>query len=128
VNAYENLVVWERAIRLVSNIYKLTDNFPYDEKYCLRSQMRRAVISIPSNIAEGAGRYTSKDFNNFLSYTSGSCCELETQLLIARNLKYINVKQYEDTKLKVLEIKKMIFRLYQSNKTKPGALNQTHNT
>lgn len=118
MNTYENLIVWKKSMQLVTDIYNITDRLPSVENYCLKTQMRRAVVSIPSNIAEGAGRFTNKDFNNFLSFSSGSCCEIETQLLIAKNLKYINEQQYINTKHQVLIIKNMLFKLHQSNKTK----------
>lgn len=123
MNIYEDLVVWKKAIQLVTDIYNITSKFPGIENYCLTSQMRRAVISIPSNIAEGAGRFTNKDFNNFLSYSTGSCCEIETQLLIAKNLKYINEEKYMQTRGQISTIKNMLFKLHQSNMKKPQ-----HNT
>jgi len=120
MNVYENLIVWKMAMQLLTDIYDLTNKFPSIEKYCLTSQMRRAAISIPSNIAEGAGRFTKKDFNNFLSFSTGSCCEIETQLLIAKNLKYITDENYMHTRKQVKIIKNMLFKLHQSNIYKPN--------
>ena len=87
--SYKDLVVWQKAIDLVTEIYKITDAFPDREKYALTSQMRRAVVSIPSNIAEGRSWSTRKDFINFLHTALGSGTELETQLIIAEKLKYL---------------------------------------
>lgn len=83
---HTELKVWKRSIDLVEEIYHITDNFPKEEKYGLISQMRRSAVSIPSNIAEGAGRKSSREFLRFLEISSGSLCELETQLIIAKRL------------------------------------------
>jgi len=86
VKAHHRLKVWQRAIDLVIEIYKLTERFPKEEVYGLMSQMRRAAVSIPSNIAEGAARGTQREFRKFLSIAQGSVAELETQLIIASRL------------------------------------------
>lgn len=97
LNSYQDLIVWQKSIELVVEIYALTDNFPRNEIYGIISQMRRAAVSIPSNIAEGRLRGTRKDFRHFLLNSFGSGGELETQLIIARklpktkNLDYANV-------------------------------------
>ncbi len=85
---HHNLDVWKRSMDLAVAVYKMTDAFPRSEAYGLTQQMRRAAISIPSNIAEGAGRKGSKEFIQFLSTAQGSVAELETQLLIADQLRY----------------------------------------
>jgi four helix bundle protein len=87
---YADLKVWQRAIALVYGVYEATRTFPKDELYGLVSQLRRAAVSIPSNIAEGKGRCTRKDLNVFLCHSRGSLHELETQLLIAQHLGYLN--------------------------------------
>lgn len=87
---YADLKVWQRAMDLVYGVYKVTQVFPKHELYGLVSQLRRAAVSIPSNIAEGKGRVTRKDLNLFLCHARGSLHELETQLLIARHLGYLN--------------------------------------
>ncbi|MGA1998734.1 MAG: four helix bundle protein [Terriglobales bacterium] len=87
--SYEDLKVWQRAMDLVYVIYDMTRAFPKDELYGLVSQMRRAAVSIPSNIAEGKGRSTDKDFAVFLHHSRGSLHELETQIRIAHHLGYI---------------------------------------
>jgi four helix bundle protein len=86
---YHDLLVWQKAIELVTDIYRLTGEFPKDELYGLTSQIRRAAVSIPSNIAEGQGRLSRGEFRQFLGQARGSYAELETQLIIARNLGYL---------------------------------------
>lgn len=86
---FKNLTVWQKAIALVTRIYVTTQLFPREELYGLTSQIRRAAVSIPSNIAEGQARHTSREFRHFLSIAKGSLAELETQLIIAENLGYL---------------------------------------
>ena len=86
---HHNLIAWQRAIELVNDIYLETNNFPKREMYVLSMQMRRSVISIPSNIAEGAARNSDREFVNFLSIARGSLSELETQVIISKNLGYL---------------------------------------
>jgi four helix bundle protein len=88
--SYENLVVWQKAMRLVTDVYEATEGFPQREVYGLTQQIRSAAVSVPSNIAEGQGRRTVKEFRRFLRTARGSLLELETQLRIASNLKYLN--------------------------------------
>ena len=89
MKSHRDLDVWKGSIRMVSEVYMLTKRFPADELYGLTSQLRRAAVSVPSNIAEGAARGSSKEFTRFLSISLGSLAEMETQLLIATNLKYL---------------------------------------
>ena len=89
MKSHRDLDAWKKSIGLVSEIYLLTKKFPPDELYGLTSQMRRAAVSVPSNIAEGAARGSSKEFSRFLSISLGSLAEMETQLLIAENLNYL---------------------------------------
>jgi four helix bundle protein len=86
---YRDLLVWQKAIALVTDIYRLTREFPKDELYGLTSQIRRAAVSIPSNIAEGQGRLTRGEFRQFLGQARGSYAELDTQLISANNLGYL---------------------------------------
>ena len=86
INSYQDLIVWQKSIELVIELYTLTEKFPKEEIYGLTSQMRRAAVSIPSNIAEGRLRGTRKDFRHFLLNSFGSGGELETQLIIAKRL------------------------------------------
>ena len=89
IQSYKDLIVWQKSIELVTLIYNLTEGFPSKEIFGLTSQMRRAAVSIASNIAEGRCRGTRKDFTQFLRIAVGSCAELETQILIAKNLKFL---------------------------------------
>jgi four helix bundle protein len=88
--AHHDLKAWQEAMKLVKMIYENSSGFPEAENYGLKSQIRRAAVSIPSNIAEGAARTGSKEFLQYLSISRGSLSEVETQLLIAKNLGYIN--------------------------------------
>ena len=90
IKTYRDLVVWQKSMALVTEIYKATKSFPKDEIYSLISQMRRCAISIPSNIAEGFGRKSTNDYIRFLNITMGSLYELQTQLEISLNLRYTN--------------------------------------
>ena len=86
---YRDLIAWQKAMELVTQVYAITRAFPHDELYGLTSQLRRAAVSIPSNIAEGQARYSHAEFHRFLRNARGSLAELETQLQIASNLEYV---------------------------------------
>ena len=86
IESFKQLIVWQKAINLVKEIYKATNHFPNSELYGLVSQMRRSAVSIPSNIAEGKKRKTRKDFVQFLRIADGSASELETQIIISKDL------------------------------------------
>jgi four helix bundle protein len=90
VRSYQDLVAWQKAMELVTKIYRVSHKFPREEIFGLTSQLRRAAVSIPSNIAEGQGRSSRKEFLYFLGNAKGSLSEAETQILIARNLGYID--------------------------------------
>ena len=90
---YRDLVAWQKAIELVTAVYRVTRTFPREEMYGLTSQLRRAAVSIPSNIAEGQARYSHHEFQHFLRTARGSLAEVETQLVIARNLGYLAEKE-----------------------------------
>lgn len=111
MNQFRNLQVWQKAVSLAEMVYQETKDFPAEEKFGLTSQIRRSSVSIPSNIAEGAGRNTKKEFRNFLGHANGSAYELETQLIIARNLKYLNEKGFEEMEARCKEIQKMLYAL-----------------
>jgi four helix bundle protein len=89
IRSYRDLVVWQKAMELVAEIYRLTRAFPADEMFGLVSQLRRAAVSIPSNIAEGYGRTSTGEYKQFLGHARGSLWEVETQILIAPKLKYL---------------------------------------
>ena len=90
---FRDLVVWQKAVAFVTEVYRATQSFPTDERFGLTSQIRRAAVSIPSNIAEGQGRLTRGEFRQFLGHAKGSLCEVETQLIIAQNLGYLSDPQ-----------------------------------
>ena len=90
IRNHKDLEVWKKSMDLVSNIYKITESFPNKELYGLTNQIRRAAVSIPSNIAEGAARNSKKEFIQFLYIALGSLSELETQIIIANRLEYLN--------------------------------------
>lgn len=90
MNSYRDLRVWQQSMQLAVQVYRSTENFPKQELYGLTAQIRRAAISVPSNIAEGKGRRTDRDFSNFLFHARGSLLELETQILLARELQYFS--------------------------------------
>lgn len=108
IKSYKELIVWQKSVELSMYIYQCSKNFPRDELFGLRSQMRRSAVSIPSNIAEGRCRGTRKDFSHFLRIALGSCGELETQVIIAKKLKYIINKDYELIDGYLIEISKML--------------------
>jgi four helix bundle protein len=93
---------------MVTDIYKITTSFPKEEIYGLTSQIRRSAVSIPSNIAEGAGRNSKKEFKQFIHIALGSLSELETQLLIAHNIGYLEKPVYEEFNLRIVNLIKMI--------------------
>jgi four helix bundle protein len=95
VKNYSELLAWQRAMDLVESVYKVTQTFPREELYGLTSQIRRAVVSIPSNIAEGQGRGPTKEFTHHLAIAYGSLCEVQTQLLIAKRLGLINEQSFQ---------------------------------
>src|SRR5215210_3696863 len=104
---HEKLDVWGRAVDFVTLIYRATDSFPKEEKFGLTSQIRRAAVSIPANIAEGAGRKSSKEFAHFLSNAQGSASEVETELLIARRLGFLSEGNYQGLRAALDDIGRM---------------------
>ena len=114
MNNFRELNVWLKAVELATEIYKATDLYPKREIYGLTSQIRRCSISISSNIAEGAGRRSKKEFRQFLDITTGSCYELETQLIISRNLDYLSKEKFERLIKSLIEIQKMLYALIKS--------------
>jgi four helix bundle protein len=108
VSDYKDLLVWQKGMELVSLIYRLTRAFPTDEKFGLTSQMRRAAVSIPSNIAEGQARHTTGEFIQFLSHAEGSIAELDTQLIIAIKLNYCESAAVQPMQNFITELRKML--------------------
>ena len=113
---YKDLKLWQKGIELSTQIYKLTSTFPKEEKYGMISQIQRAVVSIPSNIAEGCGRNSDKELNHFLAIATGSSFELETQLLIAKNLDFTEQILLDQILKQLSEVQKMIYGLKNSLK------------
>lgn len=105
---YKQLDVWRRAMKLVREIYDCTRSFPRDEIFGLSSQMRRAAVSVASNIAEGKGRYSQKELVQFLYKSRGSLLELETQILIARDLGYVDDKSGQNLSTRTLEVTRIL--------------------
>jgi four helix bundle protein len=108
---YKELSLWNKAIALAEYVYEVSSHFPKSEQFGLFAQVRRCVVSISSNIAEGAGRNTNKEFDHFLSIARGSLYELETQLIISKRLSYISEEKLDEINLMLTEIDKMIFAL-----------------
>jgi len=114
--SFHDLRVWKKAMDLVVDVYQLTSTFPPEEKFGLTSQMRRAAISIPSNIAEGHGRRSAKEFVRFLWIANGSLVELETQILIAERLRFIPSEQGQEICNGLQDISRMMAGLRTSLK------------
>lgn len=113
---FKELLIWQKSIDFVTEIYKTTDSFPKEETFGLRSQIRRASVSIPSNIAEGNSRRSKPDYVQFLKISRGSCAEVETQLIISKNLKFLNDEIYFKLNQDIIEISKMLNGLINSLK------------
>lgn len=111
MHQYTKLVVWEKSVNVACSVYQLSKTFPGIEKFGLISQMTRAAVSISTNIAEGSGRNSKKEFIQFLSIANGSVCELETQLLISNKLNYCPNEVYQKISLELFSIKNMLFSL-----------------
>jgi len=112
--SYQDLLVWQKGIQLAKEVYAVTKYFPLDERFGLISQIKRAAISIPSNIAEGQCRGTKKDFTQFLRIAYGSAAELKTEIILAKELSFIKDSDYEQIISKITEIEKMLNALIQS--------------
>lgn len=108
---HEQLDVWKKAMDLVISVYRSTEAFPKEERFGLTSQIRRAAVSVPANIAEGAARHSSKEFAHFLSNAQGSASELETELLIARRLGFLNETVYRELRAALDSIGRMMIGL-----------------
>ena len=108
INSFRDLVIWQKAVSLSIKIYKSTETFPRSEIFGLVSQLRRSSVSIPSNIAEGRYRSSKKDFANFLRIAYGSCAESETQLLISKELNFLDEKGYNVLIADLTEVSKIL--------------------
>ena len=121
INSYKNLIVWQKGIVVCERIYKVTESFPKEEIYGLTSQMRRAAVSIPSNIAEGRNRSSRKDFINFLRISLGSTAELETQIEIAKRLPQTKHLSFEEIVILLEEISKMLSTMISKLRIPPNS-------
>ncbi len=109
IRTYKDLLIWQKGIILVVKVYKLVKDFPKEELYSLTNQIKRASVSVPSNISEGYGRNTDKYFSHFLDIARGSLYELETQIIISRELEFItNFELYDEILSIITEESKMI--------------------
>src|ERR1041385_4527824 len=106
--SYKDLLVWQKAIALAKIVYRFTQKYPSEEKFGLVAQMRRAAVSIPSNIAEGQARHTTGEFIQFLSHAEGSVAELDTQLILSIELKFCSESAAEPVFALVSEIRRML--------------------
>jgi len=111
MNYFKELKVWQKAIELVTETYLFTKEFPKDEIFGLTAQIRRCVVSIPSNIAEGCGRKSNKDFSNFLGIALGSSFEFETQIIISKNIGFLSEEQFGMLESEIHHIQNMIIKL-----------------
>jgi len=114
VKSFRELLVWQKAIQLSVLIYRLSKQFPREETYGLSNQMRRAAVSIPSNIAEGAGRLNTREYKQYLGVARGSSFELLTQLTIARELGFGDIEQLREAESTCDEIGRMLFGVIQA--------------
>jgi len=115
--SYRDLIAWRKAMDLVTEIYRVTRAFPRDELYGLSNQLRRAAVSVPSNVAEGQARFSSKEFHHFLSQARGSLVEIETQLTIAQKLNYLTSTQTQPLLDRAAELGKVLNGLIASIKS-----------
>lgn len=112
-HSYKKLKIWEKAMNITKKTYKISKKLPKEETYGLTSQMRRSAVSIPSNIAEGSQRKTDKDFANFISIAKGSLVEMETQLILSKELEFLNENELIDLFKSISELDKMLYSFYQ---------------
>jgi len=111
VQSFRDLLVWQKSMDLTTAVYRITQSFPREEMFGLTSQLRRSAVSIPSNIAEGQGRLSTREFRQFLGVARGSNCELQTQLEIARRLGLGNSQLLNDAESLSHEVGKMIYAI-----------------
>ena len=116
MHKYRELKIWQRSMDFVVKVYEISSLFPKEERYSLTSQLRRSTVSVPSNISEGAGRGTNKQFRIFLEYAMGSINEAQTEIELAYKVKYMAQNDYESLIDEALQIYKMILAFYNSLK------------
>lgn len=118
INSFKDLIVWQKSIVLVSEIYAITKLFPTEEKFGLVTQLNRAVVSIPSNVAEGWGRESTKNYLQFLRNSRGSLMEVETLIIISNNLGYLDESNFLSVTTQIVEVGKILQGLIKSIKEK----------
>ena len=116
--SYRDLIAWQKALALVTEVYRLTESFPSHELYGLTSQIRRAAVSVVSNIAEGQARNSRREFLQFLSHAKGSLVEVETQLFVARNLNYVREQRIAAVLKQTDEVARLVSGLMKSLRLK----------
>jgi len=114
INSHRDLIAWQKAVQLVKRCYQISGRFPQDERFGLTQQLRRAAVSVPSNIAEGKGRGTPAEFHRFLSIASGSLTELDTQFVIAFELGFIDESTLKEAETELAEVGRIITGLRKS--------------
>jgi four helix bundle protein len=119
--SYRDLIAWQKAVRFVGEVYRITAAFPNDERYGLVSQLRRAAVSVPSNMAEGQGRITEGEFRQFLGHACGSLFEVETQFEIARDVGYIGEQQLAFARQQLTDVAKLVNALINSDLSRKHA-------
>jgi four helix bundle protein len=119
LKSYKDLIVWQKSLTLVKLVYELTRSFPSDERFGLISQMRRAAVSVPSNLAEGHARNTSGEFIQFISHAEGSLAELETQTILAIELNFCSIAEAQPIQNLIEEVQKMANALRRSLSSRP---------
>lgn len=122
VAGYQGLIAWQKAMDLVESIYAVSRSWPRDENYGLISQIRRAAVSIPSNLAEGHGKSGKREFAHHVSIAFGSLCEVETQFLIAQRLGYVNAQDVDPIKAQIAEVRRITLGLLGSLRASSTAL------
>ena len=108
VSSYRDLLVWQKGIGLVTLLYEISREFPADERFGLTSQIRRAAVSVPSNIAEGQARFSTREFVHFISHAEGSIAEIDTQLVIALELDFCKAAKVKPAFDAIVELRKML--------------------
>ncbi|HZR19260.1 MAG TPA: four helix bundle protein [Verrucomicrobiae bacterium] len=126
IKSYKDLLVWQKGINLVRLTYEMTKEFPADERFGLVSQLRRAAVSVPSNIAEGQSRHTTGEFIQFISHAEGSLAELETQIIISVDLSLTSSAKAEPILALIEELQRMLNSLRQKLATRHSPLATSH--
>jgi four helix bundle protein len=120
VGSYRDLLVWQKGISLVKLIYQISREFPAEERFGLTSQIRRAAVSVPSNIAEGQARFTTREFIHFISHAEGSIAEIDTQLVIALELDFCTLATVKPAFDAIIELRKMLNALRRKLQERDG--------